>query len=199
MNLESLFKALSETLLMTGISTLAMSIVALIALDKWKEQQKRDKLINVLESLNKYIQELQLYEIESTVFSKQSRYYTEKDFANAELLKQQGVLIDIELAEEFGNCVLKLKNWLIDHENQRKLLDEISKKMQEYRVLIVDYNSLKAQYILELTKTENVLYGTQNKILANWTLEKKEKIIKIREELLECIKDFKLANKKLLK
>lgn len=184
---------------MTGISTLAMSIVALIALDKWKEQQKRDKLINVLESLNKYIQELQLYEIESTVFSKQSRYYTEKDFANAELLKQQGVLIDIELAEEFGNCVLKLKNWLIDHENQRKLLDEISKKMQEYRVLIVDYNSLKAQYILELTKTENVLYGTQNKILANWTLEKKEKIIKIREELLECIKGFKLANKKLLK
>lgn len=184
---------------MTGISTLAMSIVALIALDKWKEQQKRDKLINVLESLNKYIQELQLYEIESTVFSKQSRYYTEKDFANAELLKQQGVLIDIELAEEFGNCVLKLKNWLIDHENQRKLLDEISKKMQEYRVLIVDYNSLKTQYILELTKTENVLYGTQNKILANWTLEKKEKIIKIREELLECIKDFKLANKKLLK
>ena len=141
---------------MTGISTLAMSIVALIALDKWKEQQKRDKLINVLESLNKYIQELQLYEIESTVFSKQSRYYTEKDFANAELLKQQGVLIDIELAEEFGNCVLKLKNWLIDHENQRKLLDEISKKMQEYRVLIVDYNSLKTQYILELTKTENV-------------------------------------------
>ncbi|MBQ7126116.1 hypothetical protein IJO12_03430 [bacterium] len=184
---------------MTGISTLAMSIVALIALDKWKEQQKRDKLINVLESLNKYIQELQLYEIESTVFSKQSRYYTEKDFANAELLKQQGVLIDIELAEEFGNCVLKLKNWLIDHENQRKLLDEISKKMQEYRVLIVDYNSLKTQYILELTKSENVLYGTQNKILANWTLEKKEKIIKIREELLECIKDFKLANKKLLK
>lgn len=184
---------------MTGISTLAMSIVALIALDKWKEQQKRDKLINVLESLNKYIQELQLYEIESTVFSKQSRYYTEKDFANAELLKQQGVLIDIELAEEFGNCVLKLKNWLIDHENQRKLLDEIIKKMQEYRVLIVDYNSLKTQYILELTKTENVLYGTQNKILANWTLEKKEKIIKIREELLECIKDFKLANKKLLK
>ena len=184
---------------MTGISTLAMSIVALIALDKWKEQQKRDKLINVLESLNKYIQELQLYEIESTVFSKQSRYYTEKDFANAEILKQQGVLIDIELAEEFGNCVLKLKNWLIDHENQRKLLDEISKKMQEYRVLIVDYNSLKTQYILELTKTENVLYGTQNKILANWTLEKKEKIIKIREELLECIKDFKLANKKLLK
>ena len=184
---------------MTGISTLAMSIVALIALDKWKEQQKRDKLINVLESLNKYIQELQLYEIESTVFSKQSRYYTEKDFANAELLKQQGVLIDIELAEEFGNCVLKLKNWLIDHENQRKLLDEISKKMQEYRVLIVDYNSLKTQYILELTKTENVLYGTQNKILANWTFEKKEKIIKIREELLECIKDFKLANKKLLK
>lgn len=184
---------------MTGISTLAMSIVALIALDKWKEQQKRDKLINVLESLNKYIQELQLYEIESTVFSKQSRYYTEKDFANAELLKQQGGLIDIELAEEFGNCVLKLKNWLIDHENQRKLLDEISKKMQEYRVLIVDYNSLKTQYILELTKTENVLYGTQNKILANWTLEKKEKIIKIREELLECIKDFKLANKKLLK
>ena len=182
---------------MTGISTLAMSIVALIALDKWKEQQKRDKLINVLESLNKYIQELQLYEIESTVFSKQSRYYTEKDFANAELLKQQGVLIDIELAEEFGNCVLKLKNWLIDHENQRKLLDEIIKKMQEYRVLIVDYNSLKTQYILELTKTENVLYGTQNKILANWTLEKKEKIIKIREELLECIKDFKLANKKL--
>ena len=71
--------------------------------------------------------------------------------------------------------------------------------MQEYRVLIVDYNSLKTQYILELTKTENVLYGTQNKILANWTLEKKEKIIKIREELLECIKDFKLANKKLLK
>ena len=65
---------------MTGISTLAMSIVALIALDNWKEQQKRDKLINVLESLNKYIQELQLYEIESTVFSKQSRYYTEKDF-----------------------------------------------------------------------------------------------------------------------
>ena len=184
---------------MTVISTLAMSIVALIALDKWKEQQKRDKLINVLESLNKYIQELQLYEIESTVFSKQSRYYTEKDFANAELLKQQGVLIDIELAEEFGNCVLKLKNWLIDHENQRKLLDEISKKMQEYRVLIVDYNSLKTQYILELTKSENVLYGTQNKILANWTLEKKEKIIKIREELLECIKDFKLANKKLLK
>ena len=184
---------------MTGISTLAMSIVALIALDKWKEQQKRDKLINVLESLNKYIQELQLYEIESTVFSKQSRYYTEKDFANAELLKQQGVLIDIELAEEFGNCVLKLKNWLIDHENQRKLLDEIIKKMQEYRVLIVDYNSLKTQYILELTKTENVLYGTQNKILANWTLEKKEKIIKIREELLECIKNFKIANKKLLK
>lgn len=184
---------------LTGASTFAMAVVASIALDKWKEQQKRDKLINVLESLNKYIQELQLYEIESTVFSKQSRYHTEKDFANAELLNQQGLLIDIELAEEFGNCVLKLKNWLIDHENQREVLDEISKKMQEYRVLIVDYNSLKAQFIHEATQVENILYRNQNKTLAVKTLEQKEIIRKTREELLNCIDKFKLINKKLLK
>ena len=65
---------------LTALSTFAMMIAtgfmaffAGKALDSWKNQQKRQKLINLLEGLNKYIQELQLYELESIVYSKQCK------------------------------------------------------------------------------------------------------------------------------
>ena len=56
----------------TALSTLAMAIFAWKALNTWKCQQKREKLISLFEKLNQYLQELRYYELESTIFSKKT-------------------------------------------------------------------------------------------------------------------------------
>ena len=183
---------------LSACSTFAMAIFAFKALDSWKNQQKRNKLIGLLESLNKYIQELQLYELESIAYSKQAKNITDKDFSNMEFLNTQIKLIDNEMAEEFGNCILCLKNWLIDHDEQEQILNEINKKMQEYRIKIYDYSILKVDFLFNLHKPENIIYN-QNQHLSKEMLDSKANLVKTRESLSETINKFKNLNKKLLK
>lgn len=183
---------------LSACSTFAMAIFAFKALDSWKNQQKRNKLIGLLESLNKYIRELQLYELESIAYSKQAKNISNKDFSNMEFLNTQIKLIDNEMAEEFGNCILCLKNWLIDHDEQKQILNEINKKMQEYRIKIYDYNILKANFLFNFHQPENIIYG-QEQNLSKEMLDSKANLAKTRESLSETINEFKNLNKKLLK
>lgn len=183
---------------LTACSTFAMAVLAFKALDSWKNQQKRNKLIGLLESLNKYIQELQLYELESIAYSKQAKNITDKDFSNIEFLNTQIKLIDNEVAEEFGKCILCLKNWLIDHDEQEQISNEINKKMQEYRIKIYDYSILKANFLCNFHKPENIIYG-QDQNLSKEMMDSKADLIKTRESLSETINAFKNLNKKLLK
>ena len=183
---------------LTGISTLAMAVIAFKALNTWKDEQKRSKLFFLLESLNKYIQELQYYELESTIFSKKARNSEQEDYENDELILKQSKYIDLELAEEFGLCILCMKNWLIDHENQKEKLDNICKIMQYYRVQIFDYVSLKINFYVEKNKDCNKLYGMDKNLLDKICSNKKE-IENIRNKLVKEIDEFKQMNKKLLK
>ena len=96
--------------IISSISTLAMAIIAFYALYTWKDEQKRSKLIIALESLNKFIQEVQYYEYESTIYSKKLRYNDEYNNLNIEQIQKQAYLIDIELTDVFGDCILNLKN-----------------------------------------------------------------------------------------
>lgn len=183
---------------LTACSTFAMAIFAFKALNSWKNQQKRNKLIDLLESLNKYIQELQLYELESIAYSKQAKNVTKKDFSNMEFLNTQIKLIDNEMAEEYGSCVLCLKNWLIDHDEQEQILNEINKKMQEYRIKIYDYSILKANFLFSFNQPENIIYGQEQNLSKEMT-DCKADLVKTRESLSETINKFKNLNKKLLK
>ena len=116
---------------LTGISTFAMAIIAWKALDSWKNQQKREKLISLFETLNKYLQELQYYELESTIFSKNARNNNEENFNNNDVIERQLKIIDIELAQSDGETGLCFRNWLIDHDEQKAYLDNITKNLQK--------------------------------------------------------------------
>ena len=140
---------------LTALSTFAMMIAtgfmaffAGKALDSWKNQQKRQKLINLLEGLNKYIQELQLYELESIVYSKQSKNIPEKDLTDRAFLNNEIKLIDNEMAEEFGSCVLLLKNWMIDHEEHEQILNENQKRLKEVSIQYYMENFYKRSEII---------------------------------------------------
>lgn len=185
----------------TAISTLIMAITGLIALNKWKDEQKRNKLINLLETLNSYIQELLYYEVETTIFSRHTRAQKEENFENIKLIQNQSKLIDSELAEGFGNCVLCLKNWLIDHENQNDKLNEINKNLQIYRIKMFDYINLKIQFFIEGKSPENILYDMNpEKAKQLQELEKfKKELETYRNTVQQSINDFKQINKKLLK
>ena len=67
----SAITAISTFLMM--VATGFMAVAAWKALNTWKKQQKREKLVTLLEALNEYIYDLQYYEHEGTIFSKLSR------------------------------------------------------------------------------------------------------------------------------
>ena len=187
-----------STLLMM-VATCFMAFFAWIAVDSWKNQQKRQKLINLLEGLNKYIQELQLYELESIVYSKQSKNIPEKDFTNRVFLNNEIKLIDNEMAEEFGSCSLLLKNWLIDNEEHEQILNEICAKMQVYRISIYDYNNVKKEFVVQMHTQLNIKTFKIDPILVEDFKKLKSIAIENRKNLTELINKFKELNKKLLK
>lgn len=182
-----------------SIATIFMAIFAGVALNVWKNEQKRLKLINLLEGLNKYIQELQLYELESILYSKQSKYQ-KIDLSNLEFLNNEIRLIDCETAQEYGNCILLLKNWLIDHDEHKQILNEINQKMQAYRVSIYELNMVKKEFVIKKSDTANIMY---DKIQITKSFDKVKEFQKLaigkRNDLEKIIDKFKELNKKLLK
>ncbi len=144
--------AISTFLMM--VATCFMAVAAWRALNTWKNEQKRRKLVNLLETLNAYIQDLQYYELESTVFSKHTRQSYQENLNDNELIEKQANYIDMEIAEGCGSCILSLKNWLIDVPKQNEILNKININIQEYRIKIFTYVELKIKkkiFYMELT------------------------------------------------
>lgn len=185
-----------STFLMT-VATGFMAVAAWRALNTWKNEQKRRKIVNLLETLNAYVQDLQYYELESTVFSKHTRQSYQENLNDNELIKKQANYIDMEIAESFGKCILSLKNWLIDAPQQNEILNEINKNIQEYRIKIFTYVELKIKFFIEKNKQENILYGVDNNLLEQ-IYTKKTDFEKTRKLLLKQIDELKEINKKLL-
>ena len=191
----SAITAISTFLMM--VATGFMAVAAWKALNTWKNEQKRRKLVTLLETLNAYIQDLQYYELESTVFSKHTRQTYQENLNDSELIEKQANYIDMEIAEGFGNCILSLKNWLIDAPKQNEILNEINKNIQEYRIKIFTYVELKIKFFIEKNKKENILYGTNDGLLQQ-IYERKTDLEKTRNLLLKQIEELKEINKKLL-
>lgn len=187
--------AISTFLMM--VATCFMAVAAWRALNTWKNEQKRRKLVNLLETLNAYIQDLQYYELESTVFSKHTRLSYQENLNDNELIEKQANYIDMEIAEGFGSCILSLKNWLIDAPKQNEILNEINKNIQEYRIKIFTYVELKIKFFIEKNKKENILYGTNDGFLEQ-IYERKTDLEKTRNLLLKQIEELKEINNKLL-
>lgn len=191
----SAITAISTFLMM--VATGFMAVAAWKALNTWKNEQKRRKLVTLLETLNAYIQDLQYYELESTVFSKHTRQTYQENLNDSELIEKQANYIDMEIAEGFGNCILSLKNWLIDAPKQNEILNEINKNIQEYRIKIFTYVELKIKFFIEKNKQENILYGVDNNLLEQ-IYTKKTDLENTRNLLLKQIDELKELNKKLL-
>lgn len=183
---------------LTAISTFAMTIIACKALDSWKNQQKRAKLVSLLERLNAFIQDLQYYELESTVFSKQTRQRSEANYNNPDLIKQQACLVDTEIAEEFGQCILYLKNWLIEDGKQYDTLNDLNKSLQEYRIKIFEFVEQKILFFVEMQNPAQILYGS-NKEGLDHIFNKKYELEKFRVNVIKSIEKFKKDYEKLLK
>lgn len=181
----------------TAVSTLAMAIIAGIALNTWKNEQKRTKLVNLLETLNSYIQDLQYYELESTLFSKQARQKGLEDFKNIQLILEQKRLIDTELAEGIGHCILELKNWLIQDNTQYEKLNNLNKSIQEYRIKIFEFIEQKIDYWTNQNAAD-IMYGS-NKDQLQQVFNKKTDLEKYREQVVKQIEEFKNHYEKLLK
>ena len=185
---------------LTGISTFAMAIIAWKALGTWKNQQKREKLISLFETLNKDLQELQYYELESTIFSKNARNNNEENFNNNDVIERQLKIIDIELAQSDGETGLCFRNWLIDHDEQKAYLDNITKNLQKYRYEIYKHIESKIDFYLNKNNPAQVLYGSkEQKELADKIRNKSSDFTAIKDILTNEINKFKDANKKLLK
>lgn len=195
MEIATWITAISTFLMM--VATGFMAVAAWRALNTWKNEQKRRKLVNLLETLNAYVQDLQYYELESTVFSKYTRQSYQENLNDNELIKKQANYIDKEIAESFGKCILSLKNWLIDAPQQNEILNEINKNIQEYRIKIFTYVELKINFFIEKNKQENILYGVDNNLLEQ-IYTKKTDFEKTRKLLLKQIDELKEINKKLL-
>ena len=191
----SAITAISTFLMM--VATGFMAVAAWKALNTWKNEQKRRKLVTLLETLNAYIQDLQYYELESTVFSKHTTQTYQENLNDSELIEKQANYIDMEIAEGFGNCILSLKNWLIDAPKQNEILNEINKNIQEYRIKIFTYVELKIKFFIEKNKKENILYGTNDGFLEQ-IYERKTDLEKTRNLLLKQIEELKEINNKLL-
>lgn len=184
----------------TALSTLAMAIFAWKALNTWKCQQKREKLISLFEKLNQYLQELRYYELESTIFSKKTRCNNEEDFSNNDLIEKQIKIIDIELAQSDGETGLCFNNWLIDNDEQKIYLDNINKDLQKYRFEIYKHVETKIDFYINKNKPEYILYDTkkQNE-LADKIRTKVSDFTAIKNSLTNEINKFKEINKSLLK
>ena len=195
MEIATWITAISTFLMM--VATGFMAVAAWRALNTWKNEQKRRKLVNLLETLNAYVQDLQYYELESTVFSKHTSQSYQENLNDNELIKKQANYIDVEIAEGFGKCILSLKNWLIDAPQQNEILNEINKNIQEYRIKIFTYVELKIKFFIEKNKKENILYGVDNNLLEQ-IYTKKTDLEKTRKLLLKQIDELKEINKKLL-
>lgn len=181
----------------TALSTFAMAIIAGLALNTWKKQQKREKLVTLLEALNEYIYDLQYYEHEGTIFSKLARTNKKEDYRNQELIQQQKNIIDTELAEEAGRYSLYIDNWLIQDSTQVEKLYVLKQNLANYKNKIFEYIKLKINFYCEKNKKENILYGTNDGLLEQ-IYERKTDLEKIRNLLLKQIEELKEINKKLL-
>ena len=183
--------------LVMAIATILMALFAGIALNTWKKEQKRQKLINLLETLNKYFQDLQYYELESTIFSRQARKNNQENFSDNEMILQQANIIDIELAEGYGECILSMRNWLLQNDIQNKFLDDFIKIIQEYRVKTFDYICSKINLFVEKNKAENLMYGI-DKSFKDLFIKKKKELLFTREKVTNLLIEFRNINKKLI-
>lgn len=188
----------------TAISTLIMAIAtgfmayyAKQALNSWRYEQKRRKLIDFLEFINKYLYDLQYYESNATIFSKNARKNYQENYENIELIKKQPSIIDIELAEEFGEFALFVKNWLMEDNQQEQILNELKNCFNNYRQEIYKYLNLKAEYYDQKNKKANIMYGLDDDLL-NKMNKKEYSLKKIREEIIKRIEAFQNANKNLI-
>lgn len=181
----------------TALSTFAMAIIAGLALNTWKKQQKREKLVTLLEALNEYIYDLQYYEHEGTIFSKLARTNKKEDYRNQELIQQQKNIIDTELAEEAGRYSLYIDNWLIQDSTQVEKLYVLKQNLANYKNKIFEYIKLKINFYCEKNKKENILYGTNDGLLEQ-IYERKTDLEKTRNLLLKQIEELKEINNKLL-
>ena len=182
----------------TAIATCCMAYYARKALGDWKNQQKRQKLVSLLETINEYIQDLQYYEIESTFYSKYARNNHQEDFSNKDLIQKQSGLVDSEFAENFGKCILCLKNWLIEYPEQENVLNDINKKLNKYRIQVYNYVCLKINFFASNDINAQILYGVDKEPLEIMKT-KQEKVINVRKDIETLLNQFKELNKKLLK
>ena len=187
--------AISTFLMM--VATCFMAVAAWRALNTWKNEQKREKLVTLLESLNEYIYDLQYYEHEGTIFSKLARTNKKEDYRNQELIQQQKNIIDTELAEESGRVSLYIDNWLIQEESQAEDLKILKQKLANYKNKIFDFIKLKIDIYCEKNKPENILYG-QEKGLIEKMYKQKSAFEEMRKDLATLINKFKKINNKLL-
>ena len=191
----SAITAISTFLMM--VATGFMAVAAWKALNTWKNEQKRRKLVTLLETLNAYIQDLQYYEHEGTIFSKLARNNKKEDYRNQELIQQQKNIIDTELAEEAGRYSLYIDNWLIQDSTQVEKLYVLKQNLANYKNKIFEYIKLKINFYCEKNKKENILYGTNDGLLQQ-IYEKKTDLEKTRNLLLKQIEELKEINNKLL-
>lgn len=191
----SAITAISTFLMM--VATGFMAVAAWKALNTWKKQQKREKLVTLLEALNEYIYDLQYYEHEGTIFSKLARTNKKEDYRNQELIQQQKKIIDNELAEEAGRYSLYIDNWLIQDSTQVEKLYVLKQNLANYKNKIFEYIKLKINFYCEKNKKENILYGTNDGLLQQ-IYEKKTDLEKTRNLLLKQIEELKEINNKLL-
>ena len=191
----SAITAISTFLMM--VATGFMAVAAWKALNTWKKQQKREKLVTLLEALNEYIYDLQYYEHEGTIFSKLARTNKKEDYRNQELIQQQKNIIDTELAEEAGRYSLYIDNWLIQDSTQVEKLYVLKQNLANYKNKIFEYIKLKINFYCEKNKKENILYGTNDGLLQQ-KYEKKTDLEKTRNLLLKQIEELKEINNKLL-
>ena len=191
----SAITAISTFLMM--VATGFMAVAAWKALNTWKKQQKREKLVTLLEALNEYIYDLQYYEHEGTIFSKLARTNKKEDYRNQELIQQQKNIIDTELAEEAGRYSLYIDNWLIQDSTQVEKLYVLKQNLANYKNKIFEYIKLKINFYCEKNKKENILYGTNDGLLQQ-IYERKADLEKTRNLLLKQIEELKEINNKLL-
>ena len=181
----------------TALATIAMAIFAWKALDSWRYEQKRRKLIDFLEFINKYLYDLQYYEANATIFSKNARKNYQENYENVELIKKQPDIIDTELTEESMEFALFVKNWLIEDNNQEQQLNELRSCFSNYKQEIYKYIDLKVKYYEQKSERATIMYGLDNDLLNK--MEKCENSMKrIREEIIERVEAFKSGYKSLI-
>lgn len=181
----------------TALATIAMAIFAWKALHSWRYEQKRRKLIDFLEFINKYLYDLQYYEVNATIFSKNARKNYQENYENIELIKKQPNIVDTELTEESMEFALFVKNWLIEDNNQEQQLNELRSCFSNYKQEIYKYIDLKVKYYEQKSERATIMYGLDNDLLNK--MEKCENSMKrIREEIIERVEAFKCGYKSLI-